>query len=58
MVGETKIYYAHSAEKRPEQYWQTLPSHLANVGDTAARFAAFFWRAGNGTLYRLPARLG
>lgn len=37
-----RTYYAHSAENRPEQDWQTLPSHLANVGDTAARFAAFF----------------
>ncbi len=36
------MYYAHSAENRHEQYWQTLPGHLANVGDTAARFAAFF----------------
>lgn len=36
------MYYAHSAENRHEQYWQTLPGHLANVGDTAAIFAAFF----------------
>ncbi|KPN71422.1 CRISPR-associated helicase/endonuclease Cas3 [Neisseria sp. 83E34] len=42
MVGKTKTYYAHSAENRPEQHWQTLQSHLANVGDMAARFAAFF----------------
>ncbi|WP_107929155.1 CRISPR-associated helicase/endonuclease Cas3 [Neisseria animaloris] len=37
-----RTYYAHSAENRPEQDWQTLPGYLANVGDTAARFAAFF----------------
>nr|WP_191963648.1 hypothetical protein [Neisseria zalophi] len=36
-----RIYYAHSAENRPEQDWQTLQSHAQNVGEMAAAFASF-----------------
>ena len=54
----TQIYYAHSAENKPYEYWQTMRSHTRNVGETAAGFAAFFWRAGNGALYGPAARFG
>ncbi|OSI35542.1 CRISPR-associated helicase/endonuclease Cas3 [Neisseria dumasiana] len=37
-----RIYYAHSAENQPYEYWQTMCSHAHNVGDMAAGFAAFF----------------
>lgn len=36
------IYYAHSAENQPESQWQTLHSHLSQVGEMAAGFAAVF----------------
>ena len=38
----TKIYYAHSAENKPYEYWQTMRSHTHNVGETAVGFATFF----------------
>ena len=38
----TQIYYAHSAENKPYEYWQTMRSHTHNVGETAAGFATFF----------------
>ncbi|PJK09552.1 CRISPR-associated helicase/endonuclease Cas3 [Lysobacteraceae bacterium NML95-0200] len=37
-----KVYYAHSAENLPQSHWQTLSSHLVQVGEMAAGFAAFF----------------
>ncbi|SUA43945.1 CRISPR-associated helicase Cas3 [Neisseria zoodegmatis] len=37
-----RTYYAHSAENQPYEYWQTMRSHAHNVGEAAARFAAFF----------------
>lgn len=36
------IYHAHSVENQPESQWQTLSSHLAQVGEMAAGFAIFF----------------
>ena len=36
------IYHAHSVENQPESQWQTLHSHLAQVGEMAAGFAAVF----------------
>ena len=40
-------YYAHSAQDElgnllPYEYWQTLQSHLVNVGEMAAEFARVF----------------
>lgn len=35
-------YYAHSVENQPESQWQTLHSHLAQVGEMAAGFASCF----------------
>lgn len=41
------IYYAHSAQDElgnllPYKHWQTLQSHLVNVGEMAAEFARIF----------------
>ena len=41
------IYYAHSAQDKlgnllPYKHWQTLQSHLVNVGEIAAEFARVF----------------
>ncbi len=36
------IYHAHSAENLSQSCWQTLHGHLAQVGEMAAGFAAFF----------------
>ena len=41
------LYYAHSAEDKlgnllPYEHWQTLQSHLVNVGEMAAEFARVF----------------
>lgn len=41
------IYYAHSAQDKfgnllPYKHWQTLQSHLVNVGEMAAEFARIF----------------
>ena len=41
------IYYAHSAQDKlgnllPYEHWQTLQSHLVNVGEMAAEFAQVF----------------
>ena len=41
------IYYAHSAQDKlgnllPYEHWQTLQSHLVNVGEMAAEFARVF----------------
>ena len=41
------IYYAHSAQDElgnllPYKHWQTLQSHLVNVGEMAAEFARVF----------------
>lgn len=36
------IYYAHSAENKPYEDWQTMRSHAHKVGDKAAEFAIFF----------------
>ena len=41
------IYYAHSAQDKlcnllPYKHWQTLQSHLVNVGEMAAEFAQVF----------------
>ena len=41
------IYYAHSAQDKlcnllPYKHWQTLQSHLVNVGEIAAEFARIF----------------
>lgn len=41
------IYYAHSAQDElgnllPYKHWQTLQSHLVNVGEIAAEFARVF----------------
>ena len=41
------IYYAHSAQDElgnllPYEHWQTLQSHLVNVGEMAAEFARVF----------------
>ena len=41
------IYYAHSAQDKlgnllPYEHWQTLQSHLVNVGEMAAEFAWVF----------------
>lgn len=41
------IYYAHSAQDKlgnllPYERWQTLQSHLVNVGEIAAEFARVF----------------
>lgn len=35
-------YHAHSVETQPEPQWQTLHSHLFQVGKMAAGFAAYF----------------
>ena len=40
-------YYAHSAQDElgnllPYEHWQTLQSHLVNVGEMAAEFARVF----------------
>ena len=37
-----KPYYAHSVENQPESQWQTLSSHLAQVGEMAAGFVSCF----------------
>lgn len=37
-----KTYYAHSVENQPESQWQTLSSHLTQVGEMAAGVAAVF----------------
>ena len=37
-----QTHYAHSAENKPYEYWQTMRSHARNVSETAAGFAAFF----------------
>ena len=39
--GKT-IYHAHSAENLPESQWQTLSSHLSQVGEMAAGFVSCF----------------
>lgn len=44
-------YYAHSAQDElgnllPYEYWQTLQSHLVNVGEMAAEFAQVFGAQG------------
>lgn len=41
------IYYSHSAQDKlgnllPYEHWQTLQSHLVNVGEIAAEFARVF----------------
>ena len=41
------VYYAHSAQDKlgnllPYKHWQTLQSHLVNVGEIAAEFARVF----------------
>ena len=36
------LFYAHSAKNLSESQWQTLSSHLAQVGEMAAGFAGFF----------------
>lgn len=36
-----RIYYAHSAENRPEQKRQTLQSLFSKYEEMASRFAAF-----------------
>lgn len=36
------MFYAHSAENKPYEYWQTMHSHAHNVGEAAAEFADFF----------------
>ena len=35
-------FYAHSAIDCHESDWQTISSHAENVGEMAAKFAAFF----------------
>lgn len=37
-----QTHYAHSAENKSYEYWQTMRSHAHNVGEAAAGFAAFF----------------
>ena len=44
---KTLIYYAHSAQDKlgnllHYKHWQTLQSHLVNVGEIAAEFARVF----------------
>ena len=36
------LFYAHSAKNLSESQWQTLSSHLAQVGEMAAGFASVF----------------
>ena len=36
------LFYAHSAKNLSESQWQTLSSHLSQVGEMAAGFAGFF----------------
>jgi hypothetical protein len=41
------IYYAHPAQDKlgnllPYEHWQTLQSHLVNIGEMAAEFARMF----------------
>ena len=35
-------FYAHSLEKQSENLWQTLDSHLHQVGEMASQFAYHF----------------
>lgn len=37
-----KAYYAHSVEDRSEQNWQTLQSHVTNVGELAGQGLPLF----------------
>lgn len=49
-------YYAHSAQDKlgnllPYEHWQTLQSHLVNVGKMAVEFARVFGACHTGQLH-------
>ncbi|EFC52296.1 hypothetical protein NEISUBOT_04398 [Neisseria subflava NJ9703] len=53
---KTLIYYAHSAQDKlgnllPYEHWQTLQSHLVNVGKMAVEFAWVFGACHTGQLH-------
>ena len=55
---KTLIYYAHSAQDKlgnllPYEHWQTLQSHLVNVGEMAVEFARVFGACHTGQLHDL-----